>query len=181
MATRRRWLQFSLRGFLVVLTIGCLWLGYRVEKARWEIEAVKSIERLGGVVRYDWQPMIWFFDYGKGPLMGTELFAVGSTEKPQPDGPAWLRRLIGDEYFQSVDNVYLFVPESHIRRAIPALQSLPHLKNVFVGDWISDSTCEELKAGLPGRTLKFDHFDERLSVLLSNPETYADFVSMPLK
>ena len=106
---------------------------------------------------------------------------MGATEEPQPRGPAWLRRLFGDEYFQNVDKVYLFVPESHIRRAIPSLQELPHLKNVFVGDWISDSTCDELNAALPGRELILEHFDERLSVLLSDIDTWPDFRVSPLK
>lgn len=30
---RRRWLQFSLRSFLIVVTVGCLWLGWNVERA----------------------------------------------------------------------------------------------------------------------------------------------------
>lgn len=34
MALSRRWFQFSLRGFLVVLTIGCLWLGWLILASR---------------------------------------------------------------------------------------------------------------------------------------------------
>ena len=56
MTTRRRWLQFSLRGFFVVVTIGCLWLGVAVNRAREEAEAVKRIEAVYGVVEYNWEP-----------------------------------------------------------------------------------------------------------------------------
>lgn len=51
-ATRRRWLQFSLRGVLVVLTIGCLWLGWKVEMARKRGRAIDAIVEAGGVGGY---------------------------------------------------------------------------------------------------------------------------------
>ena len=58
MATpRRRWLQFSLRGFLVVLTIGCLWLGWQVEGARKRGQAIDAILKAGGAVGYDGQEL----------------------------------------------------------------------------------------------------------------------------
>ena len=50
--SRRRWFQFSLRGFLVVLTIGCLWLGWKVERAQSQREAVAKIESVGAIVYY---------------------------------------------------------------------------------------------------------------------------------
>jgi hypothetical protein len=52
MATRRRWLRFSLRGFLVVLTIGCLWLGWKVEKARRRGRAIDAVIAAGGKAIY---------------------------------------------------------------------------------------------------------------------------------
>lgn len=52
MATPRRWLQFSLRGFLVVLTIGCLWLGWKVERAHKRGRAIDAIVAAGGRVYY---------------------------------------------------------------------------------------------------------------------------------
>lgn len=52
MAARRRWLQFSLRGFLVVLTLGCLWQGWKVERARKRGEAIDAIVDQGGLVIY---------------------------------------------------------------------------------------------------------------------------------
>ena len=53
MANRRRWFQFSLRGFMVMLTIGCLWLGWRVERAHKRARAIDAIVRAGGDVVYD--------------------------------------------------------------------------------------------------------------------------------
>ena len=52
MSSRRRWLQFSLRGFLVVLTIGCLWLGWKVEKARRRGRAIDAVMAAGGRAFY---------------------------------------------------------------------------------------------------------------------------------
>jgi hypothetical protein len=48
MASRRRWLQFSLRGFLVVMTVGCIWLGWRVDRAQKRGRAIDAIMKAGG-------------------------------------------------------------------------------------------------------------------------------------
>ena len=52
----RRWLQFSLRGFLVVMTIGCLWLGWKVEKARRRGRAIDALIVAGAKVLCDASP-----------------------------------------------------------------------------------------------------------------------------
>lgn len=49
---RRRWLQFSLRGFLVVLTIGCVWLGWKGERAHKRGEGIDAISDSLGIVIY---------------------------------------------------------------------------------------------------------------------------------
>lgn len=54
MKRRRRWFQYSLRSFLVVVTALAVWLGVVVNRAREQREAVKAIEALGGSVMYDW-------------------------------------------------------------------------------------------------------------------------------
>ncbi len=89
MTTRpnRRWLQFSLRTFLIVLTLLAMGLGYVSFRAREQREAVARINELGGHIQYDYQR--------------------GSNPKPSPPGWPWLRRLVGDEYFQDVAFVNL--------------------------------------------------------------------------
>ena len=52
MATPRRWLQFSLRSLLVLLTIACVWLGWKVERARKRGEAIDAVVEQGGMVIY---------------------------------------------------------------------------------------------------------------------------------
>jgi hypothetical protein len=92
--SRRRWFQYSLRTLLVVTTlcaIACSWLGVELQQARRQREAVVALEKLGGTVRYDWQ-----FD--------TQGYGLPS---PQPPGQPLLRRLLGDDFFQSAHAVYL--------------------------------------------------------------------------
>ncbi len=50
---RRRWLSFSLRAFFILLTAICVWLGYQVNAARRQREAVAALEKLGAYVAYD--------------------------------------------------------------------------------------------------------------------------------
>lgn len=49
----RRRLQFSLRALLVLMTVGCVWLGREAQLARQQNEAVRQIEALGGSVGDD--------------------------------------------------------------------------------------------------------------------------------
>jgi hypothetical protein len=92
--SRRRWLQYSLRTLLVVTTlcaIACSWLGVKLQQARPQREAVAALEKLGALVFYDWQ-----YD-----AQGISL------PSPQPPGRLWLRRVLGDDFFQSVHTVEL--------------------------------------------------------------------------
>ena len=54
----RRFLQFSLRTLLVVVllvSIGMSWLAVKLERARRQKEAVRTIEKAAGWVVYDYQ------------------------------------------------------------------------------------------------------------------------------
>jgi Leucine-rich repeat (LRR) protein len=81
---KRRWLRFSLRTFLIVLTVFCVcfgWYLYRVERQR---EAVKWVRANGGWVRYEYE-----FD---------KDFVDGS----QRSVPKWMLDMLGDDYFYTV-------------------------------------------------------------------------------
>ncbi len=87
---RRRGLRFSLRALmLLVLVVGAV-LGWRANRAHHQKRAVEAIKALNGTVQYDFE---YAFDRPINP---------GSPRPTAPDGPAWLRKLIGDEYFQEV-------------------------------------------------------------------------------
>lgn len=160
MADHRKLLQFSLRTALVLLTISCVWLGWKVERAREQREAVNAIEMLGGVVQCDWQQI--------------------KPSPEQPPGPAWLRRMIGDEFFQEPVSVWFSGtgrPEeqvvegildadpypqrlrrlnsadastARIEKAIPSLKRLRRLKSVFISLKFSNEAKTMLAAALPG-------------------------------
>jgi Leucine-rich repeat (LRR) protein len=85
-----RWrFQFSIR-WLLVLTLAvalpCSWLAVRIQKAKRQQEVAAAIESLGGQVHYDWQ-----LDANRNYL-----------PQPQPPGPAWLRNLLPNAFFDSV-------------------------------------------------------------------------------
>ena len=88
---QRRWYQFSLRTFLVLVllvSIGLSWLAVKREQANRQREAVKAILDLGGTVSYDYE---WDEFAGKKESMAS----------------ARLRSLFGDDLFHDVETVQL--------------------------------------------------------------------------
>jgi hypothetical protein len=111
--SRRRWIQFSLRTLFVLTTALAIWLGFVVKAVREQREAVKAIEALGGVVQYDWEEAD--FD---------------------PNSRTWLRRIVGDDYFQEASHVAFekWPPPSDVAllRLIPYLQRFQRLQFLTV-------------------------------------------------
>lgn len=167
MKPRRRLFQFSLRSLLVLLTIGCLWLGWKTERVREQRETVQAIEALGGFVRYDW-----------------ECYPASSEAPP---GPVWLRRMIGDEFFQEPVSVWfdqitgsdekiaeeillngpnprrsrmrilLDAYAARTQKAFPFLARLPRLRSVWVEYSVSDEVQTKLSAALPTCEVAFSN------------------------
>ena len=140
MRPTRRWFQYSLRSFLVLLTAVAVWLGVVVNRAREQREAVKAIEALGGYVIYDWQLQP---SPGGGSAMKPD---------PKPAAPAWIRRLIGDDFFQEAKWAGLQdsshgPKDSHVLEAVPHFQRLRGLEQVWL-PW-GPVTFEEAAAALP--------------------------------
>ena len=50
--SRRRWLQFSIRTLLVLVTLLCVALSLWIVPAERQRRAVEAIEKLGGIVFY---------------------------------------------------------------------------------------------------------------------------------
>lgn len=88
----RRRFAISLRAsMLLVLVVGGL-IGWKARRASLQRRAVAAIQRLGGSTQYDWEAA---HDWRSDP------------DPASVPGPAWLRRIIGDEYFQEVAVVSL--------------------------------------------------------------------------
>jgi hypothetical protein len=113
----RRWLRFSLRTFLLAVTVLCVWLGMRANQARRQKEAVEALRMRGLQVNYDhWRSDRdpWSFDWSK------EL-----------DVPVWLRDLAGDDFFQRV--VSVGASPTSADADFVHLAALPHIEGLYVG------------------------------------------------
>ncbi len=82
---------FTVRGMMIaVLLLGGA-MGWKVRRAAIQRRAVAKIMSAGGYVVYDYQ-----------------IKAVREDDdNPQPWAPGWLRRVMGDEWFQEVNEVVL--------------------------------------------------------------------------
>ena len=91
---RRRWLRLSVRGLmLLVLAVGG-GIGWKANRASYQRRAVAAIKEGGGMVTYDFQKY-------RNP-------ALSKQKGEEPAGPRWLRRWLGDEYFQEVVHVNFY-------------------------------------------------------------------------
>ena len=137
----RRYLSFSLRTLFILLTASAVWLGIVVNRAREQREAVKAIEALGGTVFYDWQQQYL--------PNGYKIVARDGT----PVGPAWLRKIIGDDFFQTVTTViFASFPkptDAEVLKAIPQFQRLQGLEGVAIPYSASEVTLDKVAAALP--------------------------------
>src|SRR5215212_8991883 len=85
---RWRWLfRLSLRSLFIILTLAAVWLAVVFQRCREQRAAVARINELGGFVRYEHE-----LDFIRGRI-----------REPMLPGPTWLRRLLGPEFFQTVN------------------------------------------------------------------------------
>ena len=124
---KRRWCQFSLRTlliFMLVCAISCGWVARRIEQKRREREIVNEIIKRGGRVEYDFEIDV----------------------RSKPAGPDWLRRLLGENFFNDVYGLQI--------KTIGAPR-LEQVKEMFKLKWVglenTDVTDADLVAlkGLP--------------------------------
>jgi hypothetical protein len=104
----RSWKTVSLRGLILLVFVIALWLGWIVHKARQQREAVAALQKFGGFVHYDWEFIDGPVKVPRGNLIWKPSWGT-LTPGRQPWAPDWLRRALGDEYFQSIVHVSLYV------------------------------------------------------------------------
>ena len=101
---RKRWLRYSLRTLLVVITILCIALGYWTYRAKRQRAVVKWVEENGGEVHYDF-----------------ELDEYGYTIKAaKPPSPKWMQAFLGNDYLATV--VHVRLENSEVKDVEPLAQ-----------------------------------------------------------
>jgi hypothetical protein len=123
-----RWYQFSLRSFLIVTVICALasaWIARQIERKRNERESVEAIVKLGGWVVYDY---------------------VHDGKAANPPGPAWLRKLVGDNFFGEVVYVSLGSNSKVTGADWAKLEQLPDIETLDLsGSDVTDDDLVHLK------------------------------------
>ena len=124
---RRRWLQYSLRTFFVLLTVACVglaWVGRQAFRAWEQRKAVEWVQEIGGTVSYDYQ-------------LDEDGIEIADAE---PHGSEWLVELLGVDYFQEVSAVDLYDTQVSDLNALARLTSLKQLSLIDTHIDVSDLT-----------------------------------------
>ncbi len=120
---RRRW-AFSLRTLMIfVLIVGGL-LGWKANRASRQRQAAAIIRTANGAISYDFQ------SFPNGTPAATRKAA-------KPPGPEWLRKWIGDEYFQEISGVSF--PGEVSTQVLEAVASLEQLRVIRINKPLSNS------------------------------------------
>lgn len=139
--SKRRWYQYSLRTLLIIVTffaVACSWFAVKLQQARRQREAVETIVKFGGAVRYEYQ------------LAGTII------PPEEPPGPVWIRKLLGDDFFANVAEVCLWGTGTQITDAdLEQLKGLTMLQELQLwGTQITDAGLKHLKGLTTLQTLQ---------------------------
>jgi hypothetical protein len=132
-SSRRRWFRFSLRTFLIAVTLFSLAFGYFFNGVQNERRAAKAVAEAHGDIVYDWQ-----------------IRAPGSDPKiqPKPPGPAWLRERVGAHWFDRIVEVGLngYINKSGKNRFAvvgPHLVKLPPLRSLSL--WGGELSADDYR------------------------------------
>ena len=115
--------RYSLRFFLLCVTVIAIWLGVRTNAAIQQRRAVATITNAGGHPYFNWQLQPIYDADGN-----VDYFKVIKDPNAVP-APKWLRRLIGDEFFQHVVKVSIH-PDDVNNEIVAAMRRLPRLEEI---------------------------------------------------
>jgi hypothetical protein len=121
-----RYLRFSIRGLIVAVPLVGGWLGWIAHTARIQREAIATIERAGGFVRYDWEGLNnrAVLEYVSWP-------------------PEWLVELVEVDYFVYVKSVLLSPFEEVTETDVEQIGRLTGLESLSVS--LSEASLVHLK------------------------------------
>jgi hypothetical protein len=126
---KHRWYQCRLRTLLIFVTLAALgisWFGMNLHRARRQREAIEAILKMGNVVlNYECQ---------------LELKNVNP--KRLLYGPAWLRKLLGDDFFNDVA-LCIITEKGDIHSALEHCKEFPELEELEI--WGRGLTDDDLK------------------------------------
>jgi hypothetical protein len=144
-----RWrFQFSIRSLLtltVAIAIPCSWFAVEMKKAREQMAAVEALIMLDCGFQYDYEVQ---FDPSSGVRIEEEDRVFGNGPNVMPSGSAWLRKYLGDDFF---NNVYV-VEGSGVRIADADLAHFEVLKSVVELRMTNNKTTDAGLVHLAGLT-----------------------------
>ena len=156
-----RWrFQFSIRSLLVLMVVVAIlgsWLAAEKQQARQQRNAVAAIRALGAEVIYDYER-----EWHSRPR-----FSAALNGPPVPPGPAWARRLLGDDFFACVlmvgyrkppFSIHGWGPNPITDDCLEQVAKLPRLGALDLeGSGVSDEGLKVIKGLGELRDLKLAH------------------------
>ena len=115
---RRRWLRFSMRFFLLVITVFGIWIAVLSNRARSQKKAVSRVEELGGQLAFDYQ-------FDENQKWRTD---------PKLPAPVWLIDLVGEDYARSVEIVNFDVGSDPTNEDLAAVERFSKLRQLSLTD-----------------------------------------------
>jgi hypothetical protein len=143
---RRAALRYTLGALFIAVTAMCVWLGFAANKAAKQRRAIAVIKQLNGIFKYDYD-------------LDDDTYLAGSTvgHFPEPEGPTWLRDLIGNEYFDHIRYVHLAYRRATDQH-VAIVAQLPHLGYLDLTQTdVTDRGLEQLARCKRLRTLRLDN------------------------
>jgi Leucine-rich repeat (LRR) protein len=129
---KRHWFRYSLRSLLIFVTIvGCAlgWLGMKFREAKKQENAVRSIRKIGGIAKYDYEfsPSV-----GEPPNLARRV-------------PKWLCEKMGEDLFENIYEVDLS-GHTVTDADMETLGQLVQLRRLWLDDTdVTDVGVEQIK------------------------------------